>query len=231
MDGFRTEIRANLVSAGVSPEDIFWGGHRSALPSNLPSYFRVSKNWDLLVCKNSLYKRLGLESSLPMPAPQLIAAIEFKSQQGSVGNNQNNRMEESIGSATDFWAAYEVGSLGPLQPRPWLGYVFVGCFEDEDVDRGVEIKQPHFLTDPVFDGLNPNDRLSQAKYVGPSYPHRYRIFLERLIAKKLYDAGCLILTNPSIKDAEMNHKCLFPDLSGQRFMDLLLRHVKAYYPD
>lgn len=231
MDGFRSEIRAKLIAAGVSPDDIFSGGQFSALPSNLPSYFRASKNWDLLVCKNSVYKRFAMESSRPAPIPQLIAAIEFKSQEGSVGNNQNNRMEESIGSATDFWAAYEAGSFGALQPRPWLGYLFVGRYEDEDVDRGVEIKQPHFLTDPVFDGKNPNDRLSQNKYVGPSYAHRYRIFLDRVIAKKLYDAGCFIVTHELMKDAEPNHKCLFPDLSGQRFMDLLLRHVKAYYPD
>lgn len=227
MDGFRSEIRANLIAAGVSGDDIFWGSQLSALPS----YFRASKNWDLVVCKNSIYKRFAMESSRSAPSPQLIAAIEFKSQEGSIGNNQNNRMEESIGNATDFWAAYESGSLGALQPRPWLGYLFVGCYEDEDIHRGIKIKQPHFLTDPAFDGKNPNDRLSQNTYVGPSYAERYRIFLDRMIAKKLYDAGCFIATNEAIQDAEVNHRCVFPDLSGQRFMDLLLRHVKAYYPD
>ena len=231
MDGFRSEIRTHLIAAGVSPHDIFSGGHRSALPSNLPSYFRASKNWDLLICKHSLFKRLPIESTQAAPRPQLIAAIEFKSQEGSVGNNQNNRMEESIGSATDFWAAYEHGSFGALQPRPWLGYLFVGRYGEEDIDRGVEIKQPHFLTDPAFDGRNPNDRLSQTKYLGPSYAYRYRTFLDRVIAKKLYDAGCFIVTQESMRDAEVNHKCLFPDLSGEHFLDLLLRHVKAYYPD
>lgn len=231
MDGFRTEIRTQLIAAGVSADDIFSGGQFSALPSNLPSYFRATKNWDLLVCKNSAYKRLGIDTAQTAPSPQLIAALEFKSQEGSVSNNQNNRMEESLGSATDFWAAYENGSFGPLQPRPWLGYLFMGRYEDEDVERGVEIKQPHFLTDPIFDGSNPRDRLEQNKYVGTSYAHRYRIFLDRVIAKKLYDAGCFIVTHESMQDAEVNHKCLFPHLSAERFLDLLLRHVKAYYPD
>jgi hypothetical protein len=33
----------------------------------------------------------------------LVATVEVKSQVGSFGNNFNNRVEEAIGSATDFW--------------------------------------------------------------------------------------------------------------------------------
>lgn len=35
----------------------------------------------------------------------LLAAIELKSQSESFGNNFNNRSEEVIGSARDFWLA------------------------------------------------------------------------------------------------------------------------------
>lgn len=231
MDGFRNEIRARLISAGVDEADIFSASHFSSQPSCLPSYFRPTKNWDIVVCKHSRYKQFGMDTTRPAPPPQLIAAIEFKSQEGSIGNNQNNRMEESIGCATDFWASYENKNFGSLQPRPWLGYLFVGCYEDDDLDKGVKIRQPHFLTDPAFDGVNPADRLSDNQYIGPSYAQRYRVFLDRMIAKKLYDAACFIVTNRTIMDKDENHRCIFPDLSGDRFVDLFLRHVTAYYPD
>ena len=56
----------------------------------IPGYFRPTKMWDALV----IYKS------------RLIAAFELKSQVGSFGNNFNNRTEESIGSANDFWTAH-----------------------------------------------------------------------------------------------------------------------------
>jgi len=231
MDGFRDTIIAKLVTAGVDRKDIFSGGQITALPANLPSYFRASKNWDVIVCKNSLYKKL--EGIIPTnaPPPQLIAAIEFKSQEGSIGNNQNNRIEESIGNAADFWASYENKNFVSLQPRPWLGYLFVGKYEDGDMDAGVAIKQPHFETDPAFDAADRTARLTKVKYKGPSYAQRYRVFLERMIAKKYYDGACFIVTNEGIKNGDPNHLCVFPDLSGDRFVDLLIRHVKAYYFD
>lgn len=231
MDGFRDVIISKLVEVGVAREDIFSGGIVSALPANLPSYFRASKNWDVIVCKNSFFKRTPLQTAQDIRDPQLILAIEFKSQHGSIGNNQNNRLEESIGNAADFWASYENKNFCSLQPRPWLGYVFVGVHDEVSVDKPVEIKQPHFVSDPAFDGADPRDRLTKTKYLGPSYAHRYRIFLERMLAKKYYDGACFITTHELLRDADTNHSCVFPDLSGDRFIDLMLRHVKAYYFD
>jgi hypothetical protein len=54
----------------------------------------------------------------------LVAVVEVKSQVGSFGNNFNNRVEEAIGNATDFWTAYEGGLLKP-SAKPWLGYIFM----------------------------------------------------------------------------------------------------------
>ena len=73
----------------------------------LPGYYRSEKRWDLLV----VYKNV------------LAAAIEFKSQVGSVGKNINNRAEEAVGSATDVWTAHREGRFGIV--RPWLGYLLL----------------------------------------------------------------------------------------------------------
>ena len=56
---------------------------------------------------------------------ELIAAIEFKSQAGpSFGNNFNNRCEEAIGTAHDFWTAFREGAFG-RQSRPFLGWLML----------------------------------------------------------------------------------------------------------
>lgn len=74
----------------------------TGIPSILPSYFRPSKNWDLIVVANSRFHAASGDSG----GPVLYAALEFKSQDKSIGNNQNNRLEESIGNAHDFWVTY-----------------------------------------------------------------------------------------------------------------------------
>jgi hypothetical protein len=230
MDGFRDVIITHLKDAGISEDDIFAGSQLSRLASNLPSYFRASKNWDLIVVKNSLFKHLD-QNLLRKPdgEPQLLAAIEFKSQEGSIGNNQNNRIEESIGNAADFWDSYENRNFIQVQPRPWLGYLFCGRYDESLVDKPVEINQPHFPSDKKFTGPNPADRTTKMRYLGPSYAQRYCIFLERMILKKMYDGACFITTHESIKDDKENHRCINPNLSGERFLDSLIRYVTAYY--
>lgn len=228
MDGFRTVIIEQLLSIGVRGEDIFFGNQFKTIPSNLPSYYRASKNWDILVCKNSHFKRLKDPSLGP---PTLLAALEFKSQDKSIGNNQNNRMEESIGNAYDFWSSYENRNFIHLTPRPWLGYLFVGRYGEGDDQRTVGIKQPHFPSDEAFGGADPESRLTAIKIDGPSYAQRYQIFLERMIAKKLYDGACFLVTDETIAGRVPNYRILYPELSGEKFLDGLRRHVGAYYFD
>jgi len=84
MDGFTALIIDLVHKNGL--------GHASILQRRavltLPGYFRPTKLWDLLVIHEG----------------RLIAAIELKSQVGpSFGNNFNNRTEEAIGTAHDFW--------------------------------------------------------------------------------------------------------------------------------
>lgn len=78
---------------------------RNAL--ELPGHYRPEKKWDLLVIADDT----------------LIAAVEFKSQVGSIGNNFNNRAEESIGNAEDLWTAHREGRFGAPPPAaPFVGF-------------------------------------------------------------------------------------------------------------
>jgi hypothetical protein len=158
MDGFVELVRDFLVDCGIDRTDIFC--NQSV---ELPGWFRAEKKWDLLVVVRG----------------ELIAAMEFKSQVGSFGNNFNNRAEESLGSATDIWTAYREGAFS-LSQRPWLGYVMVL----EEVARSlsqVAVKEPHF---PVF-----------PEFSGASYAKRYEILMAKLIRERLYDSAALLLSS------------------------------------
>lgn len=78
MDGFIALVTNLMVEAGADESSIF---HSRQL--ELPGFFQPTKEWDILLVKDS----------------QLILAIEAKSQVGpSFGNNFNNRTEEAMGS-------------------------------------------------------------------------------------------------------------------------------------
>ncbi|MDI3340925.1 MAG: PaeR7I family type II restriction endonuclease [Sphaerobacter sp.] len=187
------QLLVNLsVESGVPSEDI----HRRAA-INLPGYYRPEKEWDLLVVSRG----------------QLVAAIELKSQAGpSFGNNFNNRVEEAVGNATDFWTAYREGRFG-AGPRPFLGYFFL--LEDCDkVRRPVRNEEPHFPVDPVF--------------ANASYSQRYEIFCHRLVYERLYDSVCLTLaTKPTMYSAtRISHPA--GDLTFYRFVATLQGHITTW---
>ncbi|MGE0682185.1 MAG: PaeR7I family type II restriction endonuclease [Candidatus Binatia bacterium] len=130
----------------------------------LPGFFRPTKLWDLLV----LHKG------------SLVAAIEFKSQVGpSFGNNFNNRAEEAIGTAHDFWTAYREGAFGDT-PRLFVGWLML--VEDAPGSRTpVRDRSPHFLVLPEFQGV--------------SYAERYNVLCKKLVQEQLYTMAT-ILTSP-----------------------------------
>src|SRR2546421_10606342 len=66
MGGFERLIQELLIQAGIPEESIYCSSKRE-----LPGFFRAEKNWDLVVVHQKA----------------LIAAMEFKSQVGSFGNN------------------------------------------------------------------------------------------------------------------------------------------------
>jgi hypothetical protein len=208
----------------VKSEHIFSGGHLSTSPAILPSYFRPSKNWDIIVLANSRF-----HSSKPhTDGPILYAAVEFKSQDKSIGNNQNNRLEESIGNAHDFWTTYAHSGFERQQPRPWLGYLFVGNYQPEADEKPVKISQPHFLTMPPF-RVKGSD--AEKSFDGPSYAERYMTFMKQSIGARLYDAGAFIVTDEFIHRNKTNHRILMPEFGPANFLKSLKAQILAQYPE
>lgn len=191
LDGFITLCRELLTEAGLPEADVYW---RKKL--DIPGYFRPDKRWDLLAVVQG----------------QLLAIIEFKSQVGpSFGNNYNNRTEESLGNATDLWAAYREGAYKPSQ-RPWLGYVFL-LEECPNSLKPVKVSESHFK---VFE-----------EFRDASYARRYQILLTKLLRERLYDATCLLL---STKEGGLRGEYREPsqELSFQRFAASLVAHAVTF---
>jgi len=94
--------------------ELGWPAHVATHPGDrwtlVAGHFRVAKSWDI-VCRDS--------------GDQPRICVEFKSQVGSYGNNENNRYEEALGSGLDIRARDGV--------RAALGFVLVIC--DEDATR------------------------------------------------------------------------------------------------
>jgi hypothetical protein len=190
MDGFVNIVRDILHACGISNEEMFYNSHLE-----LPGYYRPEKQWDVLVVADS----------------RLIATIEFKSQSTSFGNNFNNRVEESVGSATDLWTAYREGAI-PTTPKPWLGYLML-LVDCEESTRPVSVREPHFEVFPEFKEA--------------SYAERYRILLNKLMRERLYDATCFLTTSEEGGDRGIYSEP-DPDLSFRHFTESLRRHVTAF---
>lgn len=158
LDGFVELFRDFLEEAGLDRPCIY-----TSRKVELPGWYRAEKKWDLVIVRDG----------------SLIAAMEFKSQVGSFGNNFNNRTEEALGNATDLWGAFREGAFVPSL-RPWLGYVMV-LEEAKGSLCPVGVKEPHFK---VFD-----------EFRNTSYAKRYEILLTKLVCERLYDSAALILTD------------------------------------
>jgi hypothetical protein len=160
MNGIRDLVSNIFVDAGMPRDSIVYEPF-------LPGYYRARKRWDMAV----RYKGA------------LVAALEFKSQVGSVGKNINNRFEEALGTGTDTWTAQKkLSSYGDVPP--WLGYVLVleETAETEKPDRSVKALFP---ADPAFIGL--------------SYNERYQEMLRRFMGDNIYQAGWFITTKSDIE--------------------------------
>ncbi len=165
MEGFIDLIKSLVIANGLENASIYL--NRRALA--LPGYFRPTKLWDMLV----------------MHKGELVLAIELKSQVGpSFGNNFNNRAEEAIGTAHDFWTAYREGAFGK-QPRPYVGWLML--VEDITASRAVVREHsPHFRT--------------LKEFTNTSYLQRYDLLCQKLVKEGLYGGGAIICA--SRKDAK-----------------------------
>lgn len=126
MNGFARIISKLMTQAGVPTGDIHYGR------TELPGYFRATKDWDIVVVTNG----------------QLLAVLELKAQVGSYGNNFNNRTEEAIGSAVDLWTAYREKAF-KASPQPWLGYLFL-LADSPGARSAVRTRASHFDVFPEF---------------------------------------------------------------------------------
>ena len=141
----------------------------------------------------------------------MIVAIELKSQVGpSFGNNFNNRTEEEIGTAHDFWTAYREEAFGK-QPRPFAGWLML--VEDAPKSRSpVQDRSPHF---PIL-----------REFMGASYLDRYDLLCQRLTQEQLYTTAALI-TSPR-NAAESGQFAEMSSMTGLRtFVTALAGHVAA----
>ncbi len=191
MDGFLALILDTVKSNGLADADIYQ--NRAML--TLPGYFRPTKLWDLLV----IYKG------------ELVAAIELKSQVGpSFGNNFNNRTEEAIGTAHDFWTAYREEAFG-RQPRPFVGWLMM--VEDAPGSRKpVRDKSPNF---PVFE-----------EFKGASYLQRYDLLCQRLIQEQLYTTASVLAAERAAVNS--GHFTELSSMTGLRtFISSLAGHTAS----
>lgn len=190
MDGFVRVIKAHLLEAGVTPDELF-----TETKLELPGFYRPSKEWDLVVVRRG----------------ELLAAIELKSQVGpSFGNNFNNRVEEALGVASDTWTAFREGAFG-TSPSPWLGYLFLL----EDCPRSaapVAVQEPHFSVFPEFKDA--------------SYARRYELFCRKLVRERQFNSVCFLMASQESAELSNNYSEPAPDLSGERFLGELTRHVR-----
>ncbi|MEM6395862.1 MAG: PaeR7I family type II restriction endonuclease [Bacteroidota bacterium] len=172
MNGFIPLIEDLVRKNGLKNADI----HQSKTVLTLPGYFRPTKIWDIIVTYQE----------------RLIAAIELKSQVGpSFGNNFNNRTEEALGTAHDFWIAYREGAFGE-QTRPFTAWLIL--VEDTVGSRKpVSNVEPHFSVFPEFNGA--------------SYLDRYEILCRRMMQEQLYTAASLVASDRT-KAKSGTYSCL-----------------------
>ena len=186
LDGFAKLIQEVCVKAGFKKSEVFFD---RAVP--VPGYYRPQKNWDVVVLRDG----------------RLIAAIELKSQSGSFGNNFNNRSEEVLGVARDFWMAYRERAFGVAE-APWIGYLFF--LEDSPSSaHPVSLAESPLPPMPVF--------------ANTSYLRRYEILCERLVLERDYTATALLVSDKdtySVRDGGS-------EVGAKRFFSSLYSHLAA----
>lgn len=160
----------------------------------LPGYFRPTKEWDLIITHHKA----------------LVAVFEFKSIGSSFGNNMNNRSEEAIGAAHDFWTAYREGAFGKDAPMPFFGWIMI-MRDCAGSTKPVKVVERHFRVFPEFRGA--------------SYAQRCDILCRKLIQEKLYTATALMLTPDDAGKASGEFRHLSEAGSFKRFIATFAGHM------
>lgn len=212
LDPFYSLIEKVVIHSGLTNAEIHYG----RMTSQLPGYFRPHKAWDAVVIDNG----------------QLVAAIELKSQVGSIGNNFNNRSEEVLGSSIDLQTAIEELAFGE-NTDIFTGYLIL-VEKSKDSIKTPTIEMKYF---PVMEGflLNEEDRgttyrpLPDGTYPkakGISYLQRYDTLCKRLMLKKLYSAAAVIAA-PNSDHKAGNYESLSHQTSVETFFLKLTKHCEV----
>ena len=191
MDGFISLLGDLTRGNGLRKATI----HLQRRALTLPGYFRPTKLWDMII----------------MDGGTLVAAVEFKSQVGpSFGNNCNNRAEEALGTAHDFWTAYRERAFGDI-PRPFLGWLVL--VEDAEASRApVRDHSPHY---PVF-----------PEFQNASYLDRYHLLCRKMMHEQLYTSACALASpRTAIRDGRFSVQ---DDMTSLRsFVSTFAGHIAA----
>lgn len=185
LDGFLALLQQVSLDMGIPNDCIYLKAN------HIPGYFRPTKNWDFLIIS---------------PEGRLVALIELKSQVGSFGNNFNNRTEEALGSAVDFWTAFRENVYTGSLP-PWAGYLFI-VEKGEKSIAPVKVAQPYFPVMPEF--------------VNTSYIDRYELFCRRLMLERHYSATSLMWTSGPGDFGDVS-----AELSLQTFLFSLMGYLQS----
>lgn len=191
MDGFIDLFSEAITRAGIPERFIF---RKKA--AELPGFFRSTIAWDFLVIRNN----------------RLIAALKAESQVGpSFGDSFNVQMDEALGHAIDFWAAYRQRAYLDIS-QPFLGYFFM--LEDcEASNRPVGVQEPHFKVLP--------------EYVGASCMRRYEFFCRKLVLERHCTAVAFI-TSSATGGLDGEFRTPAEDLSVELFVKTFAAHVAAW---
>lgn len=204
------QIIARVVhEAGLAGAEVFTGRNTS----QVPGFFRPHKSWDVVVINKG----------------SLLAAIELKSQVGSIGNNFNNRTEEVLGSSIDLKTAIEEAAFGE-SPNIFTGYIIV-VEKSEKTLATPRIGMTYF---PVMEGFLLNEELRESQYVkdsngkypgmkGVSYLSRYDIMCQRLMMKGLYTSTALVAVPNRDHDSG-----LYDNVSPQTSIKTFLTRLSAH---
>ena len=201
MDGFLALVSSVARHCRLPESSVYTRGKTDL---TLPGYYRPVKNWDAVIVHEGRF----------------LAAMEFKSQVGSFGNNFNNRTEEAIGNASDLWAAWQNGAFHPTRHRrepgqahnprrPFVGYLML--LEDcPGSTRPIKAETGQYPVFPEFEDT--------------SYAERYRMLCERLIEQGLYQVAALALSRAEEGHREGHHRNLTAATSVRAlFADLAWR--------
>lgn len=218
LDGFIKVIEEVITNSGIKGVEI----HTGKNTSQLPGYFRPHKSWDIVATAKG----------------RLVAAIELKSQVGSIGNNFNNRTEEVLGSGTDLHTAIEESAFGD-DAEIFRGYLIV--VEDSEKTRSsASISMNYF---PVMKGFladesirdntyKPNKFGKYPRVQGISYLERYDVLCKRLVLRNIYTSAALIAASEK-NSATGEYSDFSPQTSIKTFLTKLENHCRiiASYED